>query len=191
MLRVLNGVSVPLHAARIAALAGLSKPATATALGDLQRIGLVDGSPAGRSVVYWLVRDNVYVQRVVRPAFGFESDFPDMLESDLRSWFGQDAMSVVLFGSYARGDQADTSDVDVVLVGDSPEAKERLDAAVDERGSEFDRRYGASLSAIVYDPAQAGDLWRRAPALLESIAKDGIVVSGLFPQEWRGHGQKR
>lgn len=190
VLRVLNAVSVPLHTARVASLAGLSKPAAATALDELERMGLVASSPAGRSTVYWLVRESAYVQGIVQASFGFESDVPDMLESDLKAWFSEDALSIVLFGSYARGDQQRASDVDLVLVAGDETSKARLDDAVDRRGAEFRTKYGASLSPIVYSASEAGDLWLRAPELFESIAKDGVVVHGLRPREWQRHDQE-
>jgi predicted nucleotidyltransferase len=190
VLRVLHGVTVPMNASRIAVLSGLSKPAVSTALGELNALGLVDSSPAGRSEVHWLVRENVYVREMTEPVFTAEDRIPQLMEDDLRAAFGEDAVSIVLFGSYARGEQDTASDVDVVLVGRDADAKAALDAEHDRQGSWFARRYGAPLSPLIYDLAEAADLWRRAPALLASLNEDGLVVSGLRPGEWRSHGPK-
>jgi predicted nucleotidyltransferase len=190
VLRVLHGVTVPLNTARLASLTRLSKPAVSTALDELAAMGLVDRSPAGRSWVHWLVRDNVYVRAMVDPVFAAEAEIPETLERELKEAFGGHALSVVLFGSYARGEQGEKSDIDVVLVGEDERAKARLDAESDEQLVKLSRRFGSSLSPLVYDAREAGTLWSRAPDLLASIERDGIVVCGLTPSEWRRHAEE-
>ena len=185
VLGVLHGVSVPMNASRIAAQAGLSKPAAATALDQLRGMGLVGSATVGQSSAYWLERENVYVQEMVNPVFGSEEGLPDILLEDLGARFGEDSISVVLFGSYARGDQQPDSDVDVVLVASDEASQARLDEHYYENQSDFRRRFGATLSVLTYDARAAKALWQSAPALQESLETEGIVVSGLAPFEWR------
>lgn len=190
VLRVLNGVAVPLNVSQIAAHAGLSKPAASTALAELASIGLVDSNPVGRSVVHWLVRENVYVERIVTPAFREEQEIADLLLEEIRHAFADSAVSVVLFGSYARGEQTDTSDVDVAIIAVDPEAKQELERRTDIYAPTFRRRFGATFSPLVYDLDEAASLWQRAPQLQETLEREGIVVSGSTPREWRGDAQR-
>ncbi len=191
VLRVLNGVRVPLNASQIASRTGLSQPAVVDALGGLGSMGIVESSSAGRAVVHWLVRENVFVQRMVEPVFAAEQEIPDALTGDLTQAFAGKAESVVLFGSYARGEQSDSSDVDVVFVARDAAAKCELEETADEYALGFRRRFGATLSPLVYDLAEASSLWERAPQLQETIEKGAVVVSGLSPGEWRGADEKR
>ena len=177
-----------MNASRIAAQAGLSKPATATALGELIRMGTVDSAAVGQSSAYWLVRENVYVQEMVNPLFGAEERIPNVLLEELEARFSQMTISVAIFGSYARGDQTADSDVDVVLVATDGAAKDRLDDYYYDYQPEFRRRFGAPLSALTYDAMEAKDLWRSAPALQSSLEAEAIVISGLAPFEWRHIG---
>jgi len=187
VLRVLYGVSVPLNASQIAARTGITRPAVATALDDLAAVGIVQSSPVGRANVHVLVRENIYVQRIIQPMFSGEASIPDELVEYLRAEFSDLAVSVVLFGSYARGDQDTSSDVDVVLVAADRDAETRLENAAFDRMSDFHTRFGANLSPVIYELAEAAELQARAPDLLASFIEDGLIVHGLHPRKW-SHG---
>lgn len=189
VLRVLHGVDVPLNASQIAARTGLTRPAVASVLAGLYSMGAVRNSPAGRATVHWLCRDNVYVESLVDPLFQAERELPEQLVDDLAWSFQEHAISVALFGSYARGDQTPTSDVDVVLVAENSLMKAALESAAADHAIEFRDRFGASLSALVYTLDEAAALSRTSPELAESIRRDGIVVSGLSPWEWSANAE--
>ena len=184
VLRVLHGVRVPLNASQIAVRTGLTRPAVASVLEDFASIGIVRRSSAGQANVHVLERDNVYVRRLIEPLFRAEERIPEDMLGDLRTAFEELAQSVVLFGSYARGDQDETSDVDIVLVARDRPGKESLDRAADEYGPAFRARYGAALSPLVYEAREAAALWRAAPGLADSLQRDAIVVVGSAPAEW-------
>ena len=184
VLRELWGVGVPLNASQIAVRTRLTRPAVATVLRELGEAGVVSSSSAGRANVHLLNRANVYVQRYVDPLFSAEQDMGDHLLRDLRTAFEGVASSVVVFGSYARGEQDAGSDVDVVLVAEDATAKETLDHRAAEYAREFRARYGASLSALTYEESEANALWRTSPALVQSLRDEGVVVFGSGPWEW-------
>lgn len=184
VLRALISTDTPLNASQIAAMTNLTRPAVTTVLQDFAGMGLVRSSSAGRANVHLLNRKNVYVQHLVIPLFSAENALPEWLEDDLRAAFGECAESIVLFGSYARGDQDAHSDIDVVLVADDATCKQAIDRQLDSVGREFRARYGAALSALTYEASDANALWRTAPAFLESLKRDGLVVHGRGPWEW-------
>lgn len=183
MLRILYGVTVPLNATQIARLAHLTKVAVGNALSDLSARGLVQSIAVGRSTVHLLVRDNVFVERVVTPVFEAESELPGLVEEELLRLFANTTVSIVLFGSHSRGEQDEDSDVDVVLVANR-DVHAEVERILDESGDSFRRRFGATLSALVYTRAEARDLPLRAPELFASISRDAIVVAGVGPKEW-------
>ncbi len=188
VLRVLRGVLVPLNASQIARHAHLTHPAVTTVLHDLNSMGLVRSSSAGKANVHTLVRENLYVQNIVDPLFAAEEQIPEDILAALRAAFEAQTVSVVLFGSYARGDQDGNSDVDVVLVTADTAAKNRLESTLDNRIYELGVRFGASLSPLTYDLSEAAVLTNKAPELFHSISKDGITVCGLQPWEWTRNG---
>ena len=190
VLRVIHGVSVPLNASQIAVRAKLSHVAAASVLSDFASMGVILSSPAGRATVHWLNRESVYVENMLEPLLQAERDVPEDLVDDLAGAFQDEAVSVVLFGSYARGDQTPGSDVDVALVADDTDKKSVLESAIAAYASEFRSRFGASLSALTYTRREAEALWDTSPNLAESLRRDGIVVSGLSPWEWCEHAEE-
>jgi predicted nucleotidyltransferase len=187
VLGVLHGVQTPMNAAQVARQAGLSQPGAAAALRELQGLGLVGGSQVGWATVYWLVRDNVYVQRMVEPAFLAQESLGDELLADLRRTFSERCVSVILFGSYARDEQSADSDIDVLLVAADRSTKAVVDEMADLEMLRMRGVWGATLAPLVYDLEEAAELHTRAPGLFADIERDGIVVSGMPPGEWREH----
>ena len=190
MLRVLWRFRVPMTAAHIARLAGLTHPATSAVLDTLTEIGAAESAPAGRGHTYWLVRDNVYVQSFIDPIFRAEDALPEMLEAELREIFAEQTLSVVLFGSYARGDQTPVSDVDVIAVAHDSETKARIEHDLPDVAAAFRRRWSASLSVVTYDPVEASATAARAPEFYDSLVHEGVRVSGLMVVEWSSLGAK-
>ena len=83
---------------------------------------------------------------------------------------------IVLFGSQARGDAHEESDVDVLVVVDDLTARERsavLDMAYDAgvRGDEL-----VIVSPLPCATAHAEDMRAREKGLMIAIARDGVPV---------------
>lgn len=173
-----------MNAAEVGRRTGLTHPAASAVLTTLASLRIVDSAPAGRGHTYWLNRDNAYVRAMLDPVFRAEHELPDAMLEAIRRHFEDDASSVVLFGSYARGDQNTESDVDVIAVAYDAQGKQRIEENLLTAGPTFRRMFGATLSAIVYEPAEAASLAHRAPALYESLLSEGIRVAGLSVMEW-------
>ncbi len=191
VLDVLQGVKVPLNASDIARRTRLSQPAATSALTELERMGIVDSAPSGRANIYWLDRENIYVQRMVDVAFAAQRSMSEELETDLKRLYGDLCSSIVLFGSYARGTQTPDSDIDVILVVRNADDMGALDDRIADEWVPFSHRWGAVLSAITYSPEQAAGLAERSPGLFGDIEREGITVSGDPPWKWGEHGGQR
>lgn len=191
VLRVLHGVRVPLNASQVARQTRLSPPAATTALRELESMGLVRSSPVGRAWVYWLVRENAYVRLMVDAVFEAVDSMSRELTLDLERAFASHSVSVVLFGSYARGDQSADSDIDVALIAADKIARPALEEAADVESMRLRYVWGATISPLVYDLSEAAALGRTAPTLLAEIVRDGVTVCGMPPEEWGKHDESR
>lgn len=189
VLRLLWGVRIPLTAAEAARRVHLSHPAASEVLWALESLRIVESAPVGRGSVYWLNRENVYVRTMIDPVFSAEAQVPDALLEWLRSRYEAGSQSVVLFGSYARGDQTPDSDVDVIVVAENETTKQSIEERIISDSEAFRREFGATLSTIVYSPQEASQLRKRGPGLYDSLLSDGVRVAGTSVHEWRGHGQ--
>lgn len=112
------------------------------------------------------------------------------LSSSLRERLG--VRSIVVFGSVARGEQKETSDLDIIVVSDAfPESySARLDMLtpvfqeVKSKDSYLQLRksgYRLSFSAVPYRP----DDLNETPPLLLDVTEDGIILydDGLMRQK--------
>ncbi|MSP24305.1 MAG: nucleotidyltransferase domain-containing protein [Myxococcales bacterium] len=89
--------------------------------------------------------------------------------------FGPRLRELVLFGSYARGDADDESDVDLLVVIDElseAERREVFDLAYDADAA--DREHWSGLAPIVYSTAWAQELRRREKLLLQDVDREGV-----------------
>jgi hypothetical protein len=105
----------------------------------------------------------------------------------LQQAFGHRLSELVLYGSQARGEAHEESDVDVlVLVDDLTENERRMaiDLAYDANAAERDN--WAGISPLVHSTALANDLRQRERLIMRDIARDGIWLFGK-PQS----GQQR
>lgn len=81
---------------------------------------------------------------------------------------------VVLFGSWARGEAHEDSDVDVVVLIAGATSRERLRAI--EIGAEVGFDHRLIIEPVVLADAQWDELERRERAFPREIARDGIEV---------------
>ena len=100
----------------------------------------------------------------------------DRFQSALRARFSERLTEFVLFGSQARGDIHENSDVDLLVVIDGLTEAERRQV--------FDLAYDAGaagedyvvLSPLPYSVAQVAELRARERRLMREIARDGVVL---------------
>jgi uncharacterized protein len=99
----------------------------------------------------------------------------DRFKQALTVRFGARLREFTLFGSYARGDAHEDSDVDVlVIVEDLTEDERRdvMDLAYDADAA--DREAWVGLSPLPYSEVQVADLRARERLLLRDIDREGV-----------------
>ena len=94
--------------------------------------------------------------------------------ASLETAFGERLREVTLFGSVARGESNEESDVDVLVVVDDIDERERrhvLDLAYDAGtlGEEL-----VVVAPLVWSTAQASDVRSRERRITREIARDGV-----------------
>ena len=185
VLRLLASQSSELTGRQVAELVGMSQPGIAGTLHHLAGLGVVQQRRAGQAILNQLEREDLLAQTVVLPALAAEANLVADLKTELRAAFEPLAVSLVLFGSVARGESAPGSDIDVlVITADQADAARAMEVA-DEAGQKFFRRYGMPLSVIV----TAQDKLPAEPSAFLARARDeGILLSGAELSELMAHG---
>ncbi len=96
------------------------------------------------------------------------------LVSDLRSYFGDDLSKVVLYGSYARGEYKQYSDVDILVLLKSSQIKEHSSFVVDLTAKYLTDK--SVLFSILLYPENDFNHWKDSMDLFVNIEEDGILV---------------
>ena len=89
--------------------------------------------------------------------------------------FGDDFHSVVLYGSYARGDYDDESDVDImIMVNKNREELAGFRSLVNNYCADLDLQYNVVLSSKLQSRAFF-DEWKTEMPFYKNVERDGIV----------------
>jgi predicted nucleotidyltransferase len=180
LLRRLSHESQPLTARQLAGLTGLNHRTVVEALEPLTRIGVVEKRNAGPAYLYSLAKENLVAQRIVLPALDAERGLPTALRNEIVSLFARQAISIVLFGSMARGEEKRGSDVDVLVVMPDEKGCAAIEERALEAGHSFFKRFGRSLSVHC---VTAADARRGGKAFLSEAIIKGETLFGKPPAD--------
>lgn len=186
ILAVLAESTAYLNLRTIALLAGTSPAQASRVLPELVRSGLVERREAPPSALFRLVDDNVG-SRVVRALSRSRETVLAELGSQAETLEPRPA-SVIVFGSFARGEAEADSDLDVLFV--QPKGVNGDDyrwAAAVEGWRQFARRLtGNRVEVVEANENSVGRFLRSHKTLWADIVRDGVVVYGKSLEGLRG-----
>jgi len=186
ILAVLAESTAYLNLRTIALLAGTSPAQTSRILPELARSGLVERREAPPSALFRLVDDNVG-SRIVRALSRSRETVLAELGSQAET-LEPSPVSVIVFGSFARGEAEADSDLDVLFV--QPKSTNDDDyrwAAAVEGWRQFARRLtGNRVEVVETSESSVGRFLRSHKTLWADIVRDGVVVYGKSLEGLRG-----
>lgn len=99
-----------------------------------------------------------------------------MFTRDMRKIFGTDLYRVLVYGSYARGDYTENSDVDVMILvkTDEMDIHSCLDA-VSDCAFEYLMKYGIDISPVVKN-VDHFQYWEECLPYYRNVKKEGVEV---------------
>jgi predicted nucleotidyltransferase len=169
VLGALVRVDGPRTISEIARLADVSRDRATSIVAELERLGLIERRPAGRAHLVSLVDEHPVTQSLREIDRARERSI-----SQLRDAAGRIEPApryMALYGSWARGEATDQSDLDVAVIADDDTDDDALLAAVEEWSRFASRVTGRHPSVVLADgPTSArGALW-------ETVRRDAIVL---------------
>jgi len=184
VLTVLAGTMRPLSGRRVAALAGASHPAVGAVLARLAEAGLVTATPQGSSVLYVANRDHL-AWPAIEGLTRLRGAALDLMSDCIGSW-PIAPRTALLFGSFARADGDDSSDIDLLLV--PPEVpvgvsaaeqwRQRWDSQVGSLRERVERATGNHVQVLEEDVSKLSRRVLASDPILESWRADGLVMGG-------------
>lgn len=185
ILAVLAETSAELNLRTVARLSGVSLAHASRVMPVLVDLGMVERREAPPSALFRFVPDNVASRAITALTRTRETVLADMASGVAR--LNPPPVSVVVFGSFARGEADSESDIDIVVVrprdvseGDPP-WREALDRWRDHVG----RLAGNQVELLEISESEVPRQLRSRKPLWADIQRDGIVVFGSSLAELR------
>lgn len=125
----------------------------------------------GRSAAYALNREHLLVGPAIQIA-GAKQELLRRLSEQISGWETQ-PRTVKMFGSAARGDMTETSDIDLLVVMPDESDREESVELVDDLSKQVSRWTGNDTRPLLYFEQEV-----RPAAIFDSILTDGIDVAG-------------
>jgi predicted nucleotidyltransferase len=162
---------------KVAALASASQSGVHTVLQRLVEHGLVTAERHGNAILYLANRRHVAWSAVEQLA-NLRRTVLGRLEEAVAVW-GVPPLSVIVFGSFARGDGDASSDVDVLVVRpDELEDEDSWRAAVHQLASDLETWTGNPAQVVTMMSDELTTTADEHPDFLDNVREDGVVVFG-------------
>lgn len=179
ILRFLVNVQTQLNGREIAKNTGLSHVKVHTAMKDLNRHGIVHMRSMGKSLVYWLNEDHFLIKEIIRPAFEKENDiFEHITGIIVKKIKSVRLLSVILFGSFAKGGASADSDIDMAIICSSVKNKSLVMQELSEAEKKITALFGNHLAGVLFGIDEFQKKFKRGDRFLKEIARTGKVIYG-------------
>lgn len=101
-----------------------------------------------------------------------------LFAQEVRKLMGEDLKKLLVYGSYARGDYNDNSDVDIMILTSLEEDKiEQMEDVLYDRAFDFLMRYGIQISVIVKNEKHF-NYWLGALPFYDNVKREGVEIIG-------------
>ena len=186
LLAVLLETTAPLTLRRLANLAGVSPAQASRVMPRLVELGIVDRHEVPPASQFLLVRDCVVAQLLLTLADARSMALRQIGEAV--SAISPEPVSVVAFGSFARGEADAHSDIDLAVVraDDVDDDDEGWAESIDAWRRQVRTLTGNDVEIIEATACEATRKLRGRSELWRNIKRDGIVVYGRALDELAG-----
>lgn len=166
----------------IARKAGLSAPACHETLKKLDARGLVQLRRVSNMHLYKINPENYLVRNVFARLFEAEAAMPKQVAAAVKKSLvissKSGILSVVLFGSMARGTERLGSDLDLLVVVSAKDRLNALESRVERLRTLLFKRFNVPLSPYIQTLSELRRSYRRKLPLIREILKDGRTIYG-------------
>jgi predicted nucleotidyltransferase len=173
----------------VARLICVSAPAAHAVLKELYNQKILKLDIIGKQHIYALDGNSRIVEQILRPMFKRESSLKDEIKTWLikqirKAGITNSIVSVLLYGSFQRGEAGHTSDVDIAVIIKNKKNKERIENKfLDKISAEFNDYFKAHLDVYVKSRNEFRLKLRKHLPPVSSMIKSYFVIWGKEPLE--------
>jgi predicted nucleotidyltransferase len=189
LLAVFAETTAGLSVRTAARLSGVSLAQTSRILPELATLGILDRTEIPPSTVYQLVEENAASRAIRSLARSRDRVLSEL--GELAKLMVIPPVSIIVFGSFARGEAGRESDVDIVMVrGSCVDASSEWSEGLDEWRRSARRLTGNEVEVMEVDEFDVSLRLRSRRPVWQDIRREGIVVFGKTLQELQVNKQK-
>ena len=189
LLAVFAETTAGLSVRTAARLSGVSLAQTSRILPELAKLGVLDRTEVPPSTVYQLVEENVASRAIRLLARSRDQVLSEL--GELAKSMAIPPVSIIVFGSFARGEAGPESDVDVVVVrGIHVDSSSEWSEGIDEWRRRTRRLSGNEVEVMEIDECDVSSRLRSRRPVWQDIRRDGVVVFGKTLEEMQSSGPK-
>ncbi len=189
LLAVFAQTNAALSVRTAARLSGVSLAQTSRILPELAAFGILERSEVPPSTVYRIIEENVAARAIKQLARSRDLVLAEL--GEVAKAMPAPPLSIVVFGSFARGDAGPESDIDVVMVHQSGvDATPIWSEGVEEWRRVVRRLTGNEVEVMEIDECLIGSRLRSRKPVWRDISREGIPVFGKTLDELQTHEPK-
>lgn len=161
----------------IAKAVAVSHTAVSRTLQHLAESELVDLRPVGRAVIGSFNRDH-WLAAALAGLFRAEATYREQLASRLNKAMQPAPISVILFGSMARGEVRRASDIDILCIIAQAKDQEHLERGLHAAAADLRRTFGHPVNALVWSKRVLTQRYQAKDPLARNIVNSGEILYG-------------
>ena len=102
----------------------------------------------------------------------------DLFVQEIRNVLGEDLKKVIVYGSYARGDYTEDSDIDIMVLTTLTDKEiEQIEYKLYDVAFDLLMEYEVEISVIVKNEEHF-KYWLGALPFYDNVVKEGVVIDG-------------
>lgn len=185
-LRVLLDAMRPLSGREIARLSHMNHRSCLQALTRLENIGFVNRNRGGRDHLFTINREHRLWHEGILPLLEIERQHIGRLAKRLRKELSVHAESVIIYGNNVMKRDAQDTTIDVCLVINNRMTEREIRSHLNIISPLVWKRYGAKLETVIFTEADFVRRAKRGHVSVQTIIKEGQVISGKTIRELIG-----
>lgn len=181
VLRVLNERNIGISGREVSRLTGLSVRAVQVSLTNLGKTGIVKIAEGKREHLFTIDREKYLVKELIEKIFNAEYDYSMQILKLIRTKLKPYTVSLIQFGSTARGNETPASDFDLCIVYAGK--LKVIEEIVSKLRSELYILFNITLAPIYISAAKFRQLGKQERPPVNSIIKEGKIIAGKLIKE--------
>ena len=145
-------------------------------LDEFEAMGIVSRRSVGKAKLFQVSKNSIIVNDVLAPLFTKEASLMATLGNHFFRELSEDLYSLILFGSVARGEESDRSDIDLVFILNNDVDFDKTEARVFDAITTAQKELSLPIAPIVVTRSEYDRHMNEDKGMWKSVREEGIPI---------------